>query len=228
MSEAAETVGLALQLRQATRDVHGQAERSGVMADLVHGRADVMSYALLLRSLLPAYQALEAGLEAHRDHPIIGAFALAETYRAESILHDLTLLIGMDWPAVLPELPAAAAYARAVAAAADGGGERLIAHAYVRTLGDLSGGQIIAKLLLHSLGAPAQQLQFHAFPLIADIAAFKACYCARLDVAGTQLASTDAVLDAARSGFAHNISVAQAVSYSAAAAARSERASDGR
>jgi heme oxygenase len=49
-------------LREATADLHRRAERSGVIADLLHGRATRSGYALWLRNLLPAYRNLEAAL----------------------------------------------------------------------------------------------------------------------------------------------------------------------
>ena len=45
---------------------------------------------------------------------------------------------------------------------------RLIAHAYVRYLGDLSGGRIVGRILARSPGLGPEALSFYDFPGIAD------------------------------------------------------------
>jgi hypothetical protein len=49
-------------------------------------------------------------------------------------------------------------YAQTIAAAANDGGVRLIAHVYVRYFGDLSGGLIMKELLIKSLGLNQETL----------------------------------------------------------------------
>ena len=53
-------------------ELHRDAERTGLIADMLHGRADRRGYVLLLRNLQPAYKALERGLDAHRESAILG------------------------------------------------------------------------------------------------------------------------------------------------------------
>ena len=60
----------ALYLR--TKTLHVEAERTGIIRDLLRDEATRKGYVLLLRNLLPAYQALEQGLERHRDSPALG------------------------------------------------------------------------------------------------------------------------------------------------------------
>ncbi len=210
MTEAA-THSFAARLSEATHHLHVEAERSGVMAELMRGRATAGTYALLLRNLLPAYQALEAGLERLRETTMIRPFARSEVYRSAAIKSDLVQLAGADWSAGLRELPEAVRYADVVRLAADGSGERLIAHAYTRTLGDLSGGQIVARLLERALGETANHLEFHHFPLIDDITSFKAGYRASLNAAGAALTEPASVLREAQLAFQLNIAVSRAV-----------------
>ena len=47
-------------IKVATWALHTQAERSGVIADILAGRASRFEVALLLRNLLPVYQMLDA------------------------------------------------------------------------------------------------------------------------------------------------------------------------
>ena len=140
-------------LRARTRDLHTQAERSGIIADILQGRGTREGYALLLRNLLPVYQALEKQMAGLAGSTLVGPLVRLELMRASSIQRDLQAL-GVDIPA-LPLLPAAAEYVTAIERAADGEGGRLIAHAYARYLGDLSGGQILKRLLTRSPGVPA-------------------------------------------------------------------------
>ena len=73
------------------------------------------------------------------------------------------------------------AYAGADTKAAEGDGARLIAHAYTRYLGDLSGGQILQRLLARSLELRPSELSFYDFPRFSDLDALKADYRKALD-----------------------------------------------
>src|ERR1700761_1104771 len=117
-------------LRERTRDLHVQAERSGIIADILRGRATRHGYALLLRNLLPVYQALEGQLARHAVSPLVRPFLRPELERADAIEADLKFLA--DETPALAALPAAANYVLAIEEASGGDGGRLIAHAYAR------------------------------------------------------------------------------------------------
>ncbi len=61
------SVVTALYLR--TKTLHVEAERTGIIRDLLRGEASREGYILLLRNLLPAYREMEQGLERHRGSP---------------------------------------------------------------------------------------------------------------------------------------------------------------
>lgn len=99
--------------------------------------------------------------------------------------------------------------------AADGG-SRLIAHVYTRYFGDLSGGQILKKLLAGNLGLKSRELSFYDFPGIADAAAFKRDYRKALNQAAQEISDVDAIVAEAMSTFEHNIAVSESVKEAAA------------
>ncbi len=206
-------------MAQATRDLHAAAEGSGVVAQMLRGSITRAGYVLYLRNLLPAYLALESGLVRHRDSLLIGPICLAETFRVAPLQADLAAIAGPGW-ADLAVLPEAASYAAAIDAAGDGDGALLLAHAYTRVLGDLSGGQMLARVMAGLFGLGPLSLQFYRFPEIADLAGFKAGYRARLDESGAMLACTARVIDAARSAFEHNIALSEAVAGAVAVCER--------
>lgn len=209
--------GLVIALRQRTRGLHADAERAGIIRDLLRGTASRAGYALLLRNLLPAYQALESGLDRHRGTPLLAALARPEVYRAAAIAADLALLAGPAWREVLPVLESGQSYAARVADAASGDGARLIAHAYTRFLGDLSGGRVMAARLASSLASLSAAVRFYEFPDIADLAAFKAAYLTAVDHAGHLVADRQAIVEEAAEAFRCNIRVAEEVKAHAAA-----------
>jgi heme oxygenase len=207
-----ETKSFAARLWVETKALHVQAERSGMMARILRGRASRRGHALMLRNLLPAYIELEDGLQRHRQSPAVSLFARAETYRVATLHADLEALEGADWRTTLHLVPEATHYAEAITRAGKGDGVGLIAHAYTRYLGDLSGGQIMQGVLAKNLGLGAGELAFYRFDEIADIAAFKADYHANLDRAGVMIADPDHVLAEAADAFRHNMAVSDAVS----------------
>jgi heme oxygenase len=200
--------GLAGLLRTRTARLHDEAERSGTIADLLRGRAERFGYALLQRNLVPVYEALEAGLERHRGTPGVRRVAQAALYRTSALRDDLGRLGGRSWRR-LPRLPAGIRYAARVRACADDEPHALIGHAYVRHLGDLSGGRILGRLVERRFGLAA--LDFHRFPGIDDPDLFRSHYRASLDHAGREVADLDPVVAAAREAFQLNIDLSKEV-----------------
>jgi heme oxygenase len=208
--------GLAGTFKLATAKLHTTAERSGVIHDVLTGRATLYAYALFLRNLLPAYQEMERGLEKHAQSPGVRLLARPELYRARALEADLQALSGSAWADRLPLLPSGARYAARLATIADEDGSCLIAHAYARHLGDLSGGQILKRLLARSLGLAAAALSFYDFPAITDIKRFKADYRTAIDRAATEIDDLQRVVDEASIAFQLNIDVSDAVRAAAA------------
>jgi heme oxygenase (biliverdin-producing, ferredoxin) len=166
---------------------------------------------MLLRTLLPVYQALEAELQRHNGRPLLAGIGRPELYRSSAIEMDLSVLAGPDWAEFLPTLPASLDYAARVTAAAEADAGLLIAHAYTRFLGDLSGGLIMARRLALSLQLQPDALRFFEFPDIVDVRAFKAVYLDALDDAGRRIADPRAIIDEAAQAFLHNIRLSEAV-----------------
>lgn len=198
-------------LRERTRALHSEAERSGIVHELLHGRADRHAYALLLRNLLPAYDEIERGLECHRTSPGLREIALPAVYRSAALASDLGALCGQAWQCTLPRLPSADRYASQIAAAAEGDGGRLIAHAYVRYLGDLSGGQVLRRLLSQSLSLEPRQLAFYEFADIANLDEFKLTYRHALDLAALAVGDIESILAEAEAAFRLNIELSCAI-----------------
>lgn len=204
--------------RERTRDLHTRAERAGIIADVLHGRASRAGYALFLRNLLPVYQTIEQEMVRHATSPLLGPLVRPELLRSAAIAADLDRL-GADMPAVAL-VPATIDYVNAIVSAGHGDGSRLIAHAYVRYLGDLSGGQIVGRLLMRTLQLPESALSFYAFPAISDVASFKADYRAAIDRTGDESEDFEAIVAESALAFELNIALSVAVQAEAAATSR--------
>jgi heme oxygenase (biliverdin-producing, ferredoxin) len=204
-----DSIVTALYLR--TKSLHVEAERTGIIRDILRGEASRKGYILLLRNLLPAYREMEQGLERHRGSPIFNALANYRLDRAPAIESDLISLCGKGWRRTIPVLDAAETYAQRIAKAVEGNGARLIAHAYTRYLGDLSGGQILQRLLERSLELRPSELSFYDFPRFVDLAALKADYRKALDGAGTLAPDPQAVIEEGAIAFSLNIDLSCAV-----------------
>lgn len=198
-------------LKKRTAAAHTAAERSGVVNDILRKKADRHGYGLLLRSLVPAYRAMEAALEDNRDRPLFKVFASHGLYRAPRLESDLVAIAGPDWERDLPLLASATRYADAVTEAAKGDGGRLVAHAYVRYFGDLSGGQIMKRMLGAALALTPDESSFYDFPDIADHADFKNAMRQSIDVDVAAHCDIEGLLDEAVAAFEHNIAISNEI-----------------
>ncbi len=168
-------------------------------------------YASLLRNLVPAYRALEAGLDRHAESPALRALHRRELARSGWLARDLERLVGNDWESRLPLLGEGARYAERVEAAAEGSGALLIAHAYTRYLGDLGGGPLLKRHLGRALGLDSSCLSFYDFPEVGDLRAFARWYRVALDDAGSYLGEEDLIVEEGVAAFRLNIDLSEAV-----------------
>lgn len=151
-------------LRAQTRQLHAEVERAGVMGALLRGRIDRATYCTLLRNLHLIYVALEEGLAGHASHPRLAALRFDGLARRVALAQDLAVLHGEAWEGDLGLAPGARRYAAHLDELACEAPDRLAAHAYVRYLGDLSGGQILRGIVTDSLGLDgASGMSFYAF-----------------------------------------------------------------
>jgi heme oxygenase len=84
----------------------------------------------------------------------------------------------------------------------------------VRYLGDLSGGQVLARVLARSLGVGSEALRFYAFPEIADAERFKAEYRRALDRSAALMLDPSEVVEEAALAFQLDIELSEAVQRS--------------
>jgi heme oxygenase (biliverdin-producing, ferredoxin) len=210
-SDTPSTASFSEVLREATKSLHVQAERSGVISDILHGRVSRYGYALLLRNLLPAYRSLEAGLEQYRGAPVLTVFANSNLYRAPALTHDLEALYGADWAKSLPLLKTGKEYGERISKTVQRDSMSLVGHAYARYLGDLSGGQILRRLLGRTLNLEPDELTFYDFPGIADLEAFKQTIRSSLDQVPIEHANTSGIVSEAIAAFEFNISLSEAI-----------------
>lgn len=166
------TQSLAQRLRDETRPLHTRAERAGLMPALLRGTLPRPAYADLLRHLLALYEPLEAALARHAGHPWLAGWPLDALRRRTALGDDLALFsapvpaaAGRSDAASAPLVPALQAMRDRIThlAGAPAAG-LLLAHAYVRYLGDLSGGQAVARRVRTAYGlAPGEGTRFYAF-----------------------------------------------------------------
>lgn len=203
--------GLSARLKGHTRDDHRRAERAGVVRQILERRVSRQAYAVYLRNLHPVYATLEQRLAPWRGHPTLGALADPGLCRTAALDGDLARLAGSGWRRDLPAIAAGRDYAQRVAAA---GWPQLVAHAYVRYLGDLNGGRVLRRLIVESLALPGDALAFYDFSGLPAGEAFPSAFRAALDAA-VAAAEVPLVLAEAREAFAHNVALAEAVAVEA-------------
>lgn len=148
------TAGLAEALRHGTRALHTEVERSDFMRVLLRGQMERSAYIQLLRNLHALYDSLEAALVGCREHPLLATLHDPRLFRAAALGQDLDMLHGPGWYGAIGIQPACETYRTRLQHLARHAPELLVAHAYVRYLGDLSGGQQLKRIVSRSLGLP--------------------------------------------------------------------------
>lgn len=187
-------------LREATWQLHREVERSGLMRRILGGRFERAQYVALLHNLHAIYATLEPLLLRHAKHPWIAAIHDPALFRADALRDDLRVLEGSpaELVAAGPLRPAAREYVARLQSLDRGAPQLLAAHAYVRYLGDLSGGQALARVVARALAlTPPAGVRFYDFGPPAQVEQRAAAFRAGLaqipaDATGAQQLATEA------------------------------------
>jgi len=168
-------------VRERTARGHRSSESATFMNDLMTGAGSREDYIALVEQHYFIYEALESVQPAMRANPEVAPFLSPALTRLPALENDLEFLRGDDWRERIAPLEVTRRYAdriREVAATWPAG---YVAHHYTRYLGDLSGGQYIAKVMARRFGFETNGIGFYIFDQIADPATFKDTYRAQLD-----------------------------------------------
>jgi len=126
-----------MSLKELTHEAHRNAETQPFVKVLFSGRMDPLLYAQYLKNQHPIYEVLEVCAMAH------GLLnGMPDIRRAPAILDDFAELWGDQ--EIPPLRPVVERYMQYIFSIKDDP-KRLMAHIYVRHMGDLAGGQMIAK-----------------------------------------------------------------------------------
>ncbi|TPX71070.1 hypothetical protein SpCBS45565_g01347 [Spizellomyces sp. 'palustris'] len=201
-------ISLARALREGTAEAHRNAERSHFTREFMRCNVDKRTYISYLTSFQKIYSALEEELEKNRKHLAVEKIYFPrELDRLDSIVADLAFLTGSTNTSST-QSTATLAYVSRIRHVSRDQPELLVAHAYVRYLGDLSGGQILSRKIRKALSLPAdgQGSHFYVFPhLPSSFKDFKALYRSRLDEVPEEY--HDAIVEEAKVAFELNAKV---------------------
>ncbi len=206
--------GLAARLRDATAIEHKDTETRSFITQLMGGELDIAAYVRYLAQYAYVYRALEARTPQAGDPEFLNDPALP---RYSAIVSDLENLGASNWESEHPPLPATRAYVDHLEAIADSDVARYLAHHYTRYLGDLSGGQAIAKLVARHYGATEEQLAFYRFDLIDSPVRFKRTYREGIDALAWTDEQQAALIAEAKGAFGFNAAIFEALGEDAPA-----------
>lgn len=200
---------LSEQIKAVTKDSHVRAENTQLMLSYQKGQVTLTQYKLLLCSLHHIYEALEDELDRNSEHPALAPIYFpAELARRELIEADLEHFYGPDWRGRLVVPKATLRYAHRLREIGRENPEYLVAHAYTRYLGDLSGGQVLGRITQKSLGLQGGAgLAFFSFPGVSSANRFKQLYRSRMNSVELTEQQRAGLLEEAVQAFELNIQV---------------------
>ncbi|MDX2271800.1 MAG: biliverdin-producing heme oxygenase [Cyanobacteriota bacterium] len=198
--------GLALQLKLGTQKSHTMAENVGFIKCFLKGVVGKKSYSRYVGNFYFVYSALEEAFTQLQDHPVVGKLYYPELWRKPSLEEDLTYFCGSNWAATVHPSPACQLYVKRIQEIAQQDPVLLVAHAYTRYIGDLSGGQILKKIAKRAMGLPdGVGMAFYDFELIKHEGLFKKQYRAALDTLPVDPATVERIVAEANYAFELNM-----------------------
>lgn len=202
------------ELKQRTKQQHGEAEESPFVEELLSGKRTKDDYLRLAQQQYFIYRELEEVAAELKSDPDVAQFVAPELERVSAIESDLEFLTGPNWQQHLTPLPATNAYTARIHQTL-GAPHRFIAHQYTRYLGDLSGGQVVHTWLRRQFGFDRSGVAFYNFEQIPNPKRFKDEYRTKLDDVAWTDEQRQEVVDEVREVFRLNTALFQELAATA-------------
>jgi heme oxygenase len=214
-SEPLSDIFLSKLLKMGTQSAHKAAESGSFVKRLLRGRVPLEEYRLLLVDLRHAYEALESGLEAAANvkqcQVVQAIHHPTELSRLSSLRQDVEFWFRSEPEALAATMPskAAQAYAARIREIAETAPHLLVAHAYTRYLGDLSGGMVIKRSICRAMpvGEEGEGVRFYDFQNVSDAKSFKQKYRDQLDCLDVLPAVAEEIVQEANKAFDFNSAI---------------------
>ena len=168
-------------LKLGTEEAHKEAESVHFVKNFIRGKIDRNLYGLFVAQLFHVYRHLERALDEHASEHFSECHFPQELNRLSALQEDIDFW--GDGETLPPISPATRDYIDRIEVIAKERPILLLAHAYTRYLGDLSGGTILARVAKRALmldsgpDGSTEGLAFYDFPLLkGSIIAFKDKY----------------------------------------------------
>lgn len=176
--ESLHPVGLSEALKTGTAASHQAAEGVHFVHQFIKGNIDRQLFAELTLSLYHVYTQLEESLNQHAPQYFASCHFPRELSRKEALEEDVDF-----WHGSLPNRisPATQDYVDRIQYLAKTDPLLLLAHAYTRYLGDLSGGKILARVARKAMQLDTDGLDFYEFKRVSSAKLFKDQYRTALD-----------------------------------------------
>jgi heme oxygenase len=205
-----ENSGLADLMKSETWDLHTEAETTGFINQILRGTASLPHYISFLKNLQPIYEAMESSYEWLESYPTLSAYMGHQIARSDSIAFDLEHLTALcKGPVCSAIFESTRHYQANVNTALTENHAAMLAHIYVRYLGDLNGGLVLQKLLGKHLELPTECLTFYSFPKIDNLSEFKSSFREALNNLSLDHESKRRSVVAARTAFSFNIELSR-------------------
>ncbi|KFR12015.1 Heme oxygenase 2, partial [Opisthocomus hoazin] len=197
-------------LKEGTKESHDRAENTQFVKDFLKGRIKKELFKLATAALYFTYSALEEEMDRNKDNPVFAPLYFPlELHRQEALVKDLKYFYGEDWKEKIQCSEATQHYVDRIHHVGQHEPELLVAHAYTRYMGDLSGGQVLKKVAQRALKLPGTEegVQFYIFDNISNAQQFKQLYRARMNALDLEKNTKERIVEEANQAFRFNMQV---------------------
>ncbi|XP_016022068.2 heme oxygenase 2 [Rousettus aegyptiacus] len=197
-------------LKEGTKEAHDRAENTQFVKDFLKGNIRKELFKLATTALYFTYSALEEEMDSNKDHPAFAPLYFPmELHRKEALTKDMEYFFGEDWKKQVKCSEATRKYVERIHYVGQHEPELLVAHAYTRYMGDLSGGQVLKKVAQRALKLPStgEGTQFYLFENVNNAQQFKQFYRARMNALDLNPKTKEKIVEEANKAFEYNMQI---------------------
>ncbi len=201
-----ETIPFSKLLREGVWDIHSMADSSTLAQDMQEAKTTIDDMKKITAGLYYIYTTLEDAIQNLKNDYYVSKIYYPELFRMDYIKEDLKFYFGEDWQEKIYPTVAILTYISRIEYIAKTNPMLLIAHAYVRYMGDLSGGQMIKQMIREALNLTGDEgTKFYEFNKIPSIPEFKKHYRESLDSLDLSEPDQKAIIGEANLAFLYNV-----------------------